>query len=38
VLQTSFAGMVKEKEFDFPHKRAGLMVVSRHGFFEGEYL
>lgn len=27
-------GFWKEKEFDFPHKRAALMVQSREGFFE----
>lgn len=28
------AGFVKVKEFDFPHKRAALMVLSRRHFFE----
>jgi hypothetical protein len=27
-------GFWREKEFDFPHKRAALMVQSRENFFE----
>jgi hypothetical protein len=30
--------MQRVRDFDFPHKRAALMMVTREAFFEGDYL